>query len=75
MLPQSLIIQFWLRVRDLAQERHGVSRDDADRAIADYLALAEKHQFAEAIYHRDAEEVAEIIAYGAQAGFREPATA
>ena len=75
MLPQPLIIQFWLRVRDLAQERHGISRDAADRAIADYLALAEKHQFTEAIYHRDAKEVAEIVAYGAKHGLNEPVTA
>jgi hypothetical protein len=73
MLPQPLIVQFWLRVRDLAQERHGLSRDQADGAIADYLALAEKHQFADAIYHREADEVAEIVAHGARSGFHEPA--
>ena len=74
MLPQPLIIQFWLRVRDLAQERHLLSRDQADRAIAEYLALAERHQFVDAIYHREAEEVADIVAHGAQQGFHEPAT-
>ncbi len=74
MLPQSLIIRFWMRVRDLAEEKHGLRRDEADRAIADYLALAEKHQFTDAIYHRDAEDVAEIVAYGAKQGFLEPAT-
>ena len=75
MLPQPLIIQFWLRVRDLAQERNGLSRDEADRAIADYLALAEKHQFTDAIYHRNPDEVAEIVAHGAKRGFSEPVSA
>lgn len=72
MLPQPLIIEFWLAVRDIAQDQHGLKRNEVNRAIRDYLALAEKHQFTDAIYHRNAEEVAEIVAHGAKLGFREP---
>ncbi len=73
-MPHNLVIEFWLRVRDLLQEQR-LDGNDANRGIADYLALAEKHDFSEAIYHRNPEEIAEIIMHGVRSGFREPAAA
>ena len=46
----------------------------ADQGIRDYVALAEAHGFTEAIYHRNEEEIAEIIKYGIEnESFPEPA--
>ena len=72
MLPESLVVQFWLKVKAIAQERHGLKSVQADQSIKRYLELAEKHEFAEAIYHRGADEIADIIAHGAKEEFREP---
>ena len=72
MLPQRLVVEFWLRVRDSLVEVHHASREEADRGIDQYLQLAERHEFTQAIYHRNAEEVAEIVAHGMKRGFPEP---
>jgi hypothetical protein len=74
MLPQDLVVKYWLDVRELLQKECGLSGPQADRGIREYVALAEKHGFTGAIYHRKQEETAEIIRYGVQhEQFPEPA--
>jgi hypothetical protein len=75
MLPQDAVIKYWLRVRELLRSG-SVTDQQADRGIRDYVALAEAHGFTEAIYHRNEDEIAEIIKYGIEnESFPEPAKA
>jgi hypothetical protein len=72
-LPQDLIVDFWLDVQNHLETDHRVGKGAGRKGISDYLALAEKHGFTDLIYHRDPWEVAETIAGAVtQGGFREP---
>ena len=76
MLPQDAVIKYWLRVRELLQNSGSLTDRQADQGIRDYVALAEAHGFTEAIYHRNEEEIAEIIKFGIEnESFPEPAKA
>jgi len=71
MLPQHLIVDFWLKVQSRLEKKWG--KEKARKGISEYLALAEKHDFATMVYHREPDEIALTIAGGlAQKGFKDP---
>ncbi len=71
MLPQHLIVGFWLKVQNRLEKDW--DKEKAQRGISEYIALAEKHDFVNMVYHREPEEIAQTIAGGlAQEGFKDP---
>ncbi len=71
MLPQHLIVDFWLKVQSRLEKKW--DKEKARKGISEYIALAEKHDFADMVYHREPEEIAQTIAGGlAQQGFKDP---
>jgi hypothetical protein len=73
MLPQHLITDFWFQVENSLEKRHDVPEKMAREKIAEFIALSEKHDFSEMVYHRNPDEVAETIAGGLKrGGFEEP---
>ena len=71
MLPQYLIVDFWFKVQRHLEKDWG--KEIAKRGISEYIALAEKHDFADMVYHREPEEIAQTIAGGlSQQGFKDP---
>jgi hypothetical protein len=71
MLPQNLIVDFWLKVQSRLEKDW--DKEKSQKGISEYLALAEKHDFADMVYHREPDEIALTIAGGlAQQGFKDP---
>jgi hypothetical protein len=67
------MVGFWLRVQTQLEKCHAIDQKTAQARILEFIALSEKHNFSDAVYHRDPEEVAETIAGGfKRGGFEEP---
>ncbi|HVU87208.1 MAG TPA: hypothetical protein VHD36_07800 [Pirellulales bacterium] len=72
MLPHAGIVAFWQSVEKALVERHKLDNDRARAAIHDFVVALEGHDAEEMIYHEDPDEVADIVAGGYVAGFRDP---
>jgi hypothetical protein len=71
MLPEPLKVAFWAKVLAILQLQYSLSAERARAAIADYQEIVGP-RVGEMVYHRDPDEVAEVIAAAVeQGGFRQ----
>jgi hypothetical protein len=65
--------KFWTEVQRLLITQHGLSEEEAQRGIEDYLRRLRQHEVGDLVYHQGCDRAACTLA-GAirQGGFKEP---
>lgn len=73
MLSHEQIVQFWQEVHDVLMREYGIDTSKSRAAVTDFMSIAEKRHFLDAVYHRNVEEIADTITGGKVSTMPKPA--